>query len=66
MSLPADIARCPGNGTKRGEPDGDCLSCARRQAGIADYIAGKSCDWMEPPEQVPCPDRLTPKEPRHA
>lgn len=56
MPLPADIHRCIGQGTAQGEPRLDCLDCARRKQGIADYMAGVRCWWMEPPTQQPCPE----------
>jgi hypothetical protein len=64
MSLPRDIHRCIGFGTAEGKPDGDCLDCARRVAGIADYVHGdRSVLWMAPKTERPCPERL---EPKHA
>lgn len=63
MSLPADIHRCIGRGTAEGQPDGDCLKCARRQQGIADYMAGVDrVWWMQPPTGDPCPEFLEPKK----
>jgi hypothetical protein len=62
MSLPADIARCRGTGTDAGQPDGSCLDCERRTAGIADYLAGKRGWWMAPPTEQPCSERLEPRK----
>jgi hypothetical protein len=72
MSLPSDIARCPGRANAG--PAGawpfpqwqtDCLDCARRIAGIADYTSGaQRVLWMEPPAADPCPEILRSKEPR--
>jgi hypothetical protein len=63
MSLPREIARCPG---MRGEawpfPRQDCLGCARRTEGIRDYMLGAAVAWMEPPKEAPCPERLEPKK----
>lgn len=67
MNLPRDIARCPGDMYVPPTMDfvclpADCQSCARRTAGIADYMAGADVVWMLPPGKVPCPDRLEPKK----
>jgi hypothetical protein len=62
MTLPADIARCIGVGTDQGQPLSDCLSCARRQDGISDYMAGRRVLWMAPRTQQPCPEFLEPKK----
>lgn len=66
MSLPATIARCPGQNSDA--PAGewpfprqqqDCLmQCARRRQGIADYMAGEKVTWMAAPAEVPCPEML--------
>lgn len=47
MTLPNDIARCPGFGSDaEGWRDG-CEDCQRRTAGGGDYVA-----WMIPPPLV--------------
>lgn len=64
--LPPEIARCPGRDreVKEGDwpfPSGDpaCVKCARRVAGIADYMSGAAVTWMEQaPKGEPCPERL--------
>jgi hypothetical protein len=61
MNLPRDIARC--HGISHDSPGGvithqDCIDCARRVEGIADYMAGEAVVWMEPPKETPCGDRL--------
>lgn len=54
--LPLDISRCPGAGTEQGKPEVRCLDCARRTAGLADYMAGRVVSWLLPaPTEVPCP-----------
>jgi hypothetical protein len=59
MTLPADIHRCRGIGTSEGAPDGECLECERRTAGIADYMAGRrDVLWMAPIADKPCPQKL--------
>jgi hypothetical protein len=64
--LPADIARCPGEMYVPPTLDffcqaEECRTCARRNEGIRDYIAGADVTWMLPPGKVPCPHRLEPK-----
>lgn len=66
MTLPADIHRCRGYGTAEGQPDSDCLGCARRVDGISDYMAGRRVLWMAPPTEKPCSERLEPKGSRNA
>jgi len=62
VSLPADVARCPGVDWDPFGVQPDCLGCIRRTQGIADYTAGAKVAWMEPPANVnPCPERLEPK-----
>lgn len=68
MSLPANVARCPGEMYVPPTMDfacqpAECRTCARRAVGIADYMAGAKVQWMEPSGKTPCPDRL---EPKHA
>ena len=53
MSLPADVARCPG---KRDEDEwpfkGDyeqCLDCLRRLEGVHAYVHASPVLWMRPP-----------------
>lgn len=67
-TLPASVARCPGQ--KREVQPGDwpfpaqadcCVYCERRRQGIADYMAGAKVEWMEPPKVTPCPEQLRPK-----
>lgn len=70
MSLPRDIARCPGR--ERQVPEGewpfprydaDCLlHCERRRQGIADFMTGADVVWMEPPKETPCPEILRSKK----
>jgi hypothetical protein len=61
--LAHDIARCRGIGTDAGEPQAECLDCERRQAGIADYMAGKrDVWWMAPPSELPCAEKLEPRK----
>lgn len=60
--LPADVHRCVGIGTEQGQPLADCLDCARRQEGIADYMAGRRVLWMAPRKEQPCPEQLLPKK----
>jgi hypothetical protein len=53
MSLPRDIARCPG---AEWEPFGVqpyCLDCARRQQDDDESLV-----WIDPPDAEPCPMRL--------
>lgn len=62
MTLPREIARCPGQwyelaGIGRTVLP-QCLDCARRLAAIADYVAGVDVEWMEPGAETPCPQRL--------
>jgi hypothetical protein len=68
MSLPASVARCPGQ--QRQHQPGDwpfpsqadsCVYCERRRQGIADYMAGAKVEWMDPPKETPCPEQLRPK-----
>jgi hypothetical protein len=64
MSLPADIARCPGipcTNALGWTTHHECVNCARRTEGIRDYMAGANVAWMEPPTEAPCPERLEPK-----
>lgn len=71
MTLPRDIARCPGEMYVPPTmyfaclPD-ECMRCARRIAGIGDYMHGADVVWMVPPGKTPCPERLEPKEKRNA
>jgi hypothetical protein len=69
MSLPANIERCPGRRreVKPGEwpfpsLEQDCIDCARRREGIADYMAGAGVQWMTPPtpmlDGTICAERL--------
>lgn len=63
MSLPKDIARCPGDIYIPPTMDFACLSaecqeCARRSEGIRDYMAGADVVWMVPPERMPCENRI--------
>lgn len=60
VMLPNDIARCPGYGTDKGQPDAACLDCARRTEGLRDYMAGSVVAWMDAPKETPCPMRLEP------
>jgi hypothetical protein len=67
VSLPADIARCPGEMYVPPTMDFACMSsecndCARRTEGVRDYMAGAQVAWMVPPGKVPCPERLEPKK----
>jgi hypothetical protein len=62
MSLPADIARCPGVDWDPFGVEPHCLDCARRTEGIRDYMAGARVVWMEAPLVMPCPERLEPKK----
>lgn len=62
MSLPADIARCPGEMWPGFGHQPQCIDCARRTEGISDYMAGAKVAWMEPPKETPCPERLEPKQ----
>jgi hypothetical protein len=73
MTLPSSVARCPGQITAnvtdawpfpREMPD--CLTCARRTQGIADYMAGAKVEWMKPPLETPCPEKLAHKQKREA
>lgn len=69
MSLPRDIARCPGEMYIPPTMDfacmpAECQECARRSEGVRDYMAGADVVWMVPPGKAPCPDRLEPKGPR--
>lgn len=47
MTLPNDIARCPGAGSDAEGWREGCDTCARRTAGGGDYVA-----WMEPPKII--------------
>lgn len=62
MTLAMDIPRCRGYGTAEGQPDSDCLGCARRVDGISDYMAGREVLWMAPPTAKPCPEMLEAKK----
>lgn len=71
MTLPATVARCPGQQHPPGAWPfprlGDsCINCERRRQGIADYMAGANVEWMTAPMQTPCPEILLPKDKRHA
>jgi hypothetical protein len=57
VMLPLSVERCPGKPADT--TPFECWNCARRQQGIADYMAGeKGVVWMEPGEEAPCPERL--------
>lgn len=65
--LPAEIARCPGEMYVPPTLDfaclpDECLHCARRIEGIADYMSGAKVVWMLPPGTTPCSERLEPKK----
>lgn len=67
MNLPRDIARCPGEMYVAPAMDfaclpDECMRCARRIQGIADYMSGADVTWMTPTGETPCPDRLEPKK----
>ena len=62
MTLPADIARCPGYVAGHRFPDEECVTCARRIEGVRDYIGGHRVAWMDPPQERPCPARLEQKK----
>jgi hypothetical protein len=70
VSLPNDIARCPGQTVPAGpeaawpfpERREDCLGCARRTEGIRDYLAGARVAWMHAPQEFPCSEKLEPKK----
>ena len=49
MSLPADVARCPGKGAE------ECENCRRREPGIGEWQV-----YMAAPEMVPCEARIEP------
>lgn len=70
MSLPASVARCPGQTVSaEAQPvwpfpreHQDCLmECARRRQGIVDYMAGQQVVWMRAPLETPCPEILRAK-----
>jgi hypothetical protein len=62
VSLPRDIARCPGEMWPVFGHQPPCIDCARRTEGIRDYMAGAKVAWMEPPKETPCQERLEPKK----
>lgn len=74
MTLPATVARCPGQNTSTDpaaawpfpREQQDCLSCERRRQGIADYMAGEKVEWMRAPSETLCPEALPRKEKRNA
>lgn len=68
MTLPASVARCPGQQRQHQGSDwpfpvqaDSCEHCARRRQGITDYMAGARVEWMTPPSATPCPEQLRPK-----
>lgn len=58
MSLPADIARCPGRVEWRKDGElrsRECDTCARR---ITPIVEGERIVHIGPPAQTPCPMRI--------
>lgn len=69
MSLPSDVARCPGKRrvTQPGEwpfptQMDECVNCARRIAGLSAYLHSEDVQWMTPPAAEPCAEKLEPKK----
>lgn len=69
MNLPNDIARCRGRKAevKTGDwpfpsTDAECVNCARRLAGVGNFVRGEAVNWMEPPTGSPCPEKMEPKK----